>query len=207
MGMGYIQFVDMRGDTYARGLDELVAVLNGTETSEAKDLADGVNDKKDIPATDETPVPPPDFVPRNPYKGLRAFRAEDRGDFFGRDALIAELIAALYFEKGQPRFLAVVGASGSGKSSVVMAGLLPALRDGALDGSVNWRYLEPMVPGTHPLENLTVALAEMFPEKSQTASAKTWIIPIHAVCIRWRSRPPGTRNWCCTLTSLKSFSR
>jgi formylglycine-generating enzyme required for sulfatase activity/energy-coupling factor transporter ATP-binding protein EcfA2 len=167
MGMGYIQFVDMRGDAYERGLDELVAVLAGTKTPDTDDSALG---ESVTSATDEEPLPvPPDFEPRNPYKGLRAFRADDRRDFFGRDALIAELVEALKFEKEQARFLAVVGASGSGKSSVVMAGLLPALRDGAIDGSETWRYLEPMVPGVHPLENLTVALAEVFPEKSQTA--------------------------------------
>ncbi len=162
MGMGYIQSVDMRGDAYERGVDELVAVLAGTKTPDMGESATA--------PTDEEPSPvPPDFEPRNPYKGLRAFRAEDRSDFFGRDALIAELIEALRFEKGQPRFLAVVGASGSGKSSVVMAGLLPALVDGALNGSQHWRYLNSIVPGTHPLENLTIALAELFPEKSQTA--------------------------------------
>jgi hypothetical protein len=55
------------------------------------------------------------------------------------------------------RFLAVIGPSGSGKSSVVRAGLLPAVRRGALDGSSSWRIAE-MYPGAHPLEELEAAL-------------------------------------------------
>ena len=65
---------------------------------------------------------------RNPYKGLRAFRETDAVDFFGRDALVAELIAAV----ASHNLVTVVGPSGSGKSSVVRAGLIPALRAGGL---------------------------------------------------------------------------
>ena len=58
---------------------------------------------------------------------------------------------------GLNRFLAVVGPSGSGKSSVVKAGLLPALRKGALPSSDQW-FITEMVPGAHPLEELELAL-------------------------------------------------
>jgi parallel beta-helix repeat protein len=111
--------------------------------------------------------------PRNPYKGLKAFRSEDRPDFFGRDALIHELLEALResltaTEKhaGSARLLAIVGPSGSGKSSVVMAGLLPRLQEGGLPGSQHWLYLDPLLPGAHPLESLAVLLAKHLPEKS-----------------------------------------
>ena len=111
--------------------------------------------------------------PRNPYKGLRAFRSEDRNDFFGRNALVDELIETLRealtaTEKhaGSARLLAIVGPSGSGKSSVVMAGLLPRLQEGGLPGSQHWAYLDPLLPGTHPLESLAVLLAKHEPEKS-----------------------------------------
>jgi hypothetical protein len=67
------------------------------------------------------------------------------------------------------RLLTVVGASGSGKSSVVMAGLLPRLRAGAIEGSDRWIYLDPMVPSTHPLETLAVSLAGALPERSLRA--------------------------------------
>ena len=59
-----------------------------------------------------------------PFKGLASFEADDAQYFFGRERLVAELVARLV---GAP-LLAVVGPSGSGKSSVVKAGLLPALR-------------------------------------------------------------------------------
>jgi serine/threonine protein kinase len=111
--------------------------------------------------------------PRNPYKGLRAFTKDDASDFFGRDALIAELTGKVkeMLIPEQPgmhaaRVLAVIGPSGSGKSSVVMAGLLPRLQQGALPGSEQWIYLEPMVPGSHPLEALTLTLAPHFSDKS-----------------------------------------
>ena len=66
-----------------------------------------------------------------PYKGLATFGAEDAEYFFGREQLVAELVSRLV---GAP-LLAVVGPSGSGKSSVLRAGLLPALAGGVLPGS------------------------------------------------------------------------
>lgn len=93
----------------------------------------------------------------NPYKGLRAFQAVDANDFFGRDELIEELIGHLSISGKNNDFLAVVGPSGSGKSSVVKAGLLPHIQAGVLDQEVNW-FTAEMVPGTHPMEELEVAL-------------------------------------------------
>jgi WD40 repeat protein/serine/threonine protein kinase len=93
---------------------------------------------------------------RNPYKGLRPFLEPDAADFFGREALVGELVARLS-ERDASHFLAVVGPSGSGKSSVVRAGLLPALRAGAVAGSDRWFLLE-LHPGTHPFEELASAL-------------------------------------------------
>ena len=90
---------------------------------------------------------------RNPYKGLRAFAEDDAEDFFGRETLTEHLVERL----AQTRFLAVVGPSGSGKSSVVRAGLLPRLRAGALPGSERW-YIAEMFPGAYPLEELEAAL-------------------------------------------------
>jgi len=90
----------------------------------------------------------------NPYKGLRAFQVADAADFYGRSALVERLLARL--REDNP-FLAVVGPSGSGKSSVVKAGLLPRLQRGELDAAANWYTLE-MVPGTHPIEELELAL-------------------------------------------------
>src|SRR6266566_4858756 len=115
----------------------------------------------------------PASEPRNPYKGLQAFRQEDQHDFFGRDTLIEKLTSTLADtlrteEPGKPkaRLLAIIGSSGSGKSSVMMAGLLPRLHQGGIAGSEAWIYLDPMVPGAHPLESLALALAERLPDRS-----------------------------------------
>ncbi len=98
-----------------------------------------------------------DIEPDNPYKGLRAFQEADADDFRGRDALINRLLNRMQQEDVTGRFLAVIGPSGSGKSSVVKAGLIPQLRQGALENSDQW-YIVEMVPGTHPLEELEAAL-------------------------------------------------
>ena len=90
---------------------------------------------------------------RNPYKGLRAFRETDAVDFFGRDALVGELIAAV----ASHNLVTVVGPSGSGKSSVVRAGLIPALRAGGLPASRHWLTTD-MYPGSYPFEELEAAL-------------------------------------------------
>ena len=96
-----------------------------------------------------------------PFRGLRAFEEADAGHFFGREALTARLAGHLRDHS----FLAVVGASGSGKSSLVRAGLIPALRsgerlvDGTLPpaGSIQWP-LHIITPTAHPLEALALTL-------------------------------------------------
>jgi basic membrane lipoprotein Med (substrate-binding protein (PBP1-ABC) superfamily)/DNA-binding SARP family transcriptional activator len=93
-------------------------------------------------------------VASNPFKGLRPFGADDAGSFFGRDSLIAELLRTI--GRGQ-RLIALVGASGSGKSSVVRAGLVPALAKGAIEGSDQW-LIASMVPGAHPFAEMEAAL-------------------------------------------------
>jgi serine/threonine protein kinase/WD40 repeat protein/predicted nucleic acid-binding Zn-ribbon protein len=93
----------------------------------------------------------------NPYKGLRAFQEADAADFFGRELLVNQLLDRMVEEDQYQRFLAVVGPSGSGKSSVVRAGLVPQIRGGMLPGSENWFVLD-FVPGTSPLRQLEAAL-------------------------------------------------
>ena len=95
--------------------------------------------------------------PENPYKGLRAFQQADSLDFFGRDELVRLIVARMSEPDPVARFLAVVGPSGSGKSSVVKAGVIPALRQNALSGSDDWFIVE-MVPGIDPMEELEAAL-------------------------------------------------
>ncbi len=91
----------------------------------------------------------------NPYKGLRAFTEADASDFFGRQRLTERLLGRL--ADPAQRFLAIVGPSGSGKSSVVRAGLLAAVRRGDLPGSERW-FIAEMTPGTDPFEELETAL-------------------------------------------------
>ncbi|MCP4426764.1 MAG: SUMF1/EgtB/PvdO family nonheme iron enzyme [Chloroflexi bacterium] len=92
--------------------------------------------------------PIPDYL--CPYVGLGAFQAENRDSFYGRSQLIDDLLRHVMVNQ----LIAVVGPSGSGKSSVILAGLLPRLQDGALPGSQNWRYYDPIVPGSMPLMRL-----------------------------------------------------
>jgi WD40 repeat protein/DNA-binding SARP family transcriptional activator/type II secretory pathway predicted ATPase ExeA len=94
---------------------------------------------------------------RNPYKGLRAFSETDARDFFGRGELTRRLLARLMEGGPGSRFLAVVGPSGAGKSSVVRAGLVPAIRDGALSDRKD-AFVADMLPGAHPMEELEAAL-------------------------------------------------
>lgn len=102
----------------------------------------------EAPSDDEQPV-----VSRNPYKGLRAFEESDATDFYGRDELVSTLVAAV----SERRFVTVVGPSGSGKSSLVQAGLLPRLTGGALDGSERW-FRTLLTPGPAPVEALADSL-------------------------------------------------
>jgi WD40 repeat protein/serine/threonine protein kinase len=99
----------------------------------------------------------------NPFKGLRAFQQSDRADFFGRDHQIQRLVDRINEDTTQEAFLAVVGASGSGKSSVVKAGLIPKIRDNTLDGNYTWLIAE-MVPGQRPFEELEAVLLSLASE-------------------------------------------
>ena len=94
---------------------------------------------------------------KNPYKGLRAFQQADAADFFGRTAMIQRVLDRLQEQVIENNFLAVIGPSGSGKSSLVKAGVLPALRSGRIPGSESWFYAE-MVPGEAPVEEMAAAL-------------------------------------------------
>lgn len=95
----------------------------------------------------------PRLVVENPYVGLQAFDESDAHRFHGRDALVAEVVERL---DARP-LVVLVGPSGSGKSSVVRAGLVSALRRGAVNGSENW-FVTTMVPGTNPIDAFEAAL-------------------------------------------------
>ncbi len=153
-----VDLVDARETRYRAALDEIIAFLEA-EIS--------------VSTPEGAALPAPLGEPRNPYKGLHAFTKDDAADFFGRDALVEELAETIerFLTAEKPttppsRLLAVIGPSGSGKSSVVMAGLLPGLQKGALPGSDAWVYLDPIKPGQQPLESLIQAFAPLLPERS-----------------------------------------
>lgn len=90
----------------------------------------------------------------NPFPGLRPFEDEEAHLFFGRETQVDELLRRLRLE----RFIAVVGTSGSGKSSLIRAGLFSALRVGAMSGAGSRWRIATMRPGNDPIGELAVAL-------------------------------------------------
>src|SRR5882724_5138733 len=92
----------------------------------------------------------------NPFPGLRPFETDEYRLFFGREGQSDALITRLQ----RARFLGVVGTSGSGKSSLVRAGLLPALRGGMMPGAGSGWRISIMRPGSDPFGNLAHSLAE-----------------------------------------------
>ncbi|WNZ09259.1 WD40 repeat domain-containing protein [Streptomyces sp. 11x1] len=105
----------------------------------------------------ENPAPPRIEWPRDrvPYPGLDAFDEDEAAVFFGREAQAAELTRRLHATAASPaeRFLVLVGASGSGKSSLVRAGVMPRLRQR------RWTVVPAFAPGAGPLGALAGALA------------------------------------------------
>ena len=90
-----------------------------------------------------------------PYRGLEAFQPQDAEWFFGRQRLTGVLVDQLRDQYRHGGLLAVVGSSGSGKSSLLRAGLIPAIRNGDLDvGAVEHWPLALFTPGTHPMAEL-----------------------------------------------------
>lgn len=104
----------------------------------------------DFDATTQPKIPDS----RCPYIGLESFNEDNKHLFYGRDLLVKELLDQVLVN----RLVTAVGPSGSGKSSVVLAGLLPSLEDGNLPGSDTWHYFPTIVPGTAPLTQLAKLL-------------------------------------------------
>gem|GEM_PF-415956 len=101
----------------------------------------------------------PDIIEKgfNPYKGLEAFQEADAPYFFGRGKLTINLVNLIHDHP----FLAVSGSSGSGKSSVVRAGLIPALKKGStFSETANWKIYEPFQPGENPIASLAQVLVD-----------------------------------------------
>ena len=135
------QSLDLRHDlTDAAQLDRLVAAVLGQELA--------------------TPAQP---AFKNPYRGLEAFHEQDAARFFGREAVAKTLLEKI----GSCSLTALVGSSGSGKSSVVYAGLVPLLR-AQRPPAPRWQVVS-FTPGNRPFHRLAAALIPMLePDKSET---------------------------------------
>jgi WD40 repeat protein len=145
---GLLPFLRMRTWVdYRRGLDDPGAL---------RALVGAV---KGLPLGPEVPIEPQDDI--CPYRGLEVFEEEHADFFFGRDADVQRLLESL---KGT-RFLAVLGASGSGKSSLVRAGLIPALKRRDPRAIGRWE-IALFRPGAHPLEALAACLLRVGAEGS-----------------------------------------
>jgi hypothetical protein len=128
--------VDLRTQTHDLGIEVLAKATLGEEPSP--------NLRKQLAAVRASICP---------YRGLLHFREEDAPFFFGREASIEKLVEAVH----RQAFVAVVGASGSGKSSVVRAGLVPSLRS---DRSTAWETVI-LVPTDQPLKALARSLVPL----------------------------------------------
>ncbi len=110
----------------------------------------------------------------NPYVGLRPFRDDENLLFFGRDAQTLELLQRLHVN----RFVAVVGSSGSGKSSLIRAGLIPALKGGFLvENSSQW-LIAIMKPGQNPVYNLAATILNQIDPKIEISKIQEFVIRI-----------------------------
>jgi len=94
---------------------------------------------------------------RCPYQGLLAFTKKERPFFFGRKRVVDDIKSKL----DRLNFVPLIGASGSGKSSVVLAGLIPWLEE------LGWQILEPIKPGFKPLSKLESLLLYYFPDREK----------------------------------------
>ncbi len=147
------------GDNYDLSGDFRGAVINIKSTIVS---SEEVKDLENLPPEPGDP----------PFQGLQYFDENDADQFFGREGLIAKITGRL----STTRFLTVIGASGSGKSSIVRAGVIPALRRGErlADGSLpptdsgQWD-IRILTPSAHPLD----ALAASLTRNSESVNALT----------------------------------
>jgi DNA-binding SARP family transcriptional activator len=109
----------------------------------------------------------------NPYKGLRAFEESDAADFHGRGAVVASLVGEL----GRHPLVTLVGPSGSGKSSVLHAGLAATLLRSTEDDDTRWQVVSS-VPGAHPADAIRLALDRLRTEGAEAEPARRRLLVI-----------------------------
>jgi hypothetical protein len=142
---------DEKGEITAGELFNFVAKTLRGERQEVMQLSVGRQTwLVRYPLAESVPVVPVDET--NPYQSLNAFTPETAKFFFGREPEIQKLVQQVQ----DCNFVPVIGASGSGKSSLVRAGLIPRLRE------LGWQVLEPIKPGAEPLVTLKLAMGALF---------------------------------------------
>ena len=134
------------------------AGLDDTEAFER--LVAGIRGEAIVPGAFRLPDDPA------PYRGLLQFEVEHADFFFGRDIETQQLVEKL----NRNSFVAVIGASGSGKSSLIRAGLLPALVRNALLESSKWHQLI-ITPGSRPLRSLAEGISTFIPLEGRLQTA------------------------------------
>ncbi|MFZ1599689.1 MAG: TIR domain-containing protein, partial [Anaerolineae bacterium] len=142
------------------------------EPLEASDPADWPRAIERLCAALRRPVPALPPGPPPPYPGMAPFGEDDSARFFGRDREIQDLLERLRLH----RFLAVIGPSGSGKSSLVFAGLIPALRKSGLFGSGEW-MVKSLRPGETPLATLQTVVGDTLNLQPTDQSPATGDVP------------------------------
>ena len=162
---GFNQFIDLLAQYY--GFDsatwpviplilqpvKLPLRLNSLRKLNATNPTEWEEATRHLCADLKRPVPTSSPKPPCPYPGMVSFREDNSDCFFGRDAEVKELVERLRLHP----FICVIGSSGSGKSSLVFAGLIPALRRSGLFGSGEW-LVRTIRPGETPLAELKTAL-------------------------------------------------
>lgn len=129
-------------------------------------VADPVGERPETAAEEEEgpPAEAPDVTGVCPYRGLAAYRRQDAWWFFGRERYTEALVAQLGAAEETGGLVMLVGASGAGKSSLLNAGLVPALQNGALDDeSSRAREVLHLVPGSDPLGELVRQIPALAP--------------------------------------------
>ncbi|MEM7020489.1 MAG: caspase family protein, partial [Pseudomonadota bacterium] len=127
---------------------------------------------------EELPLAPELNPENNPYRGLLSYEADHSGLFFGREEQIQELAARV--ETNQLSVL--LGASGTGKSSLVKAGVMPYLQanaDNIESKGLKWQFLPPLRPGEHPAMVLRALLYQQLKPESVQDSLETWLETWH----------------------------
>ena len=148
-----------------RGVSQTAQKATAEKLGKALGLAEPVRDlfmaaaRDRVPAEQVLAAARRDAWPGCPYRGLVPFGEQDARFFFGRKDLVGQLVQRLAQRRDSPGIVLVAGESGAGKSSLLRAGLMPALAAGALGpGSQRWprRVIRPTA---HPLQELAIQLA------------------------------------------------